>query len=259
MSDSVQVKLGAASAIVGALLGLVVNPLHGDLPTDPEAALARVAATGSWALLHLGIMASAVFVLGGLIGLGQVPDRPLARALAGLGVAVALPGAAVMLAGLAVDSFATKSLADLWAAAPAADKQIAFRTALAVEQVQNALFHTWAALFIGLPFVLMGASGLLPGGGFPRWRRGGRAGRRHRRAAHGRCRFSPTAGARRAVQPVRLRRDAVAPGRGRARLARPRPAPGRGPPSRARHLTRRSSWPSRRGRWRSRSRPFTSR
>jgi hypothetical protein len=45
----------------------------------------------------------------------------------------------------------------------------AFRTALAVEEVQNSLFHTWAALFIGLPFLLLGISGSLPGGGFPRW------------------------------------------------------------------------------------------
>jgi len=33
--------------------------------------------------------------------------------------------------------------------------------ALAVEEVQNALFHTWAALFIGLPFLLVGWAGLL--------------------------------------------------------------------------------------------------
>ena len=41
--------------------------------------------------------------------------------------------------------------------------------ALAVEEVQTALFHTWAALFTGVPFLLMGLSGLAAGGGFPRW------------------------------------------------------------------------------------------
>lgn len=169
MSERVQVKLGAGSAIVGALLALVVNPLHGDLPTDPEAALTRVAATASWSLLHLGIMVSVVFLLGGLLGLSQVADGPWARALARLSVVVALPGAAIMLAGLAIDGFATKGLADLWANAAASDKAAAFRMALAVEEVQNALFHTWAALFIGLPFLLLGLSGLVAGGGFPRW------------------------------------------------------------------------------------------
>jgi hypothetical protein len=162
-------RLAAASAVLGALLALVVNPLHGDLPADPEAALSRVAATAGWGVLHLGIMASVVFILGGLFGLSQVADGPLARALARLSLVVALPGAAVMLVGIAIDGFATKALADFWATASAADRATAFRMALAVEEVQNALFHTWAALFIGLPFLLLGLSGLLARGGFPRW------------------------------------------------------------------------------------------
>jgi hypothetical protein len=164
-----QVKLGAGSAILGALLGLVVNLMHGDLPAGPEAALTRIAATAGWGLLHLGIMASAVLILGGLVGLSQVADRPYSQALARLSVVVALPGAAVLLVGIAIDGFATKAVADLWAAAPAPERATAFRVALAVDDIQTALFHTWAALFIGLPFVLLGVSGLLAGGGFPRW------------------------------------------------------------------------------------------
>jgi hypothetical protein len=156
-----QARLGAASGIAGALLALIVNPLHGDLPTDPRDALARVAGTATWGLLHLGIIASVVLILGGLLGLTRVPDGPFARALARLSLLVALPGAALMIAGIAIDGFATKGLADLSAGAAVADRAVAFRTALAVEEVQNALFHTWAALFIGLPFLLFGWSGLL--------------------------------------------------------------------------------------------------
>jgi hypothetical protein len=153
MSDrDVQVRIGAASAMVGALVAAVVNLLHGDLPDDPDAALTRVAATAGWGLLHLGIMASAMLILVGLWGVSQVAEGPLARAVARLSLVVALPAAA-----------------DLWAAAPATDKPMLFRLAIAVEAVQNALFHTWAALFIGLPFLLMGISGVLAGGGFPRW------------------------------------------------------------------------------------------
>jgi hypothetical protein len=162
-------RVAAASAVLGALLALIVNPIHGDLPPDPEAALTRVASTASWGLLHVGIMASVVFILGGLSGLSQVADGPLARALARLSMVVAVPGATVMLVGIAIDGFATKGLADFWATAPAADRATAFGLALAVEEVQNALFHTWAALFIGIPFLLLGVSGMLAGGGFPRW------------------------------------------------------------------------------------------
>jgi hypothetical protein len=164
-----QVRLGAGSAVVGALLAAVVNLAHGDLPADPETALARVAASTNWSLLHLGIMASVLLILGGLVGLSEVAEGPLARALARLSVAAALPGAAVMLVGVGVDGFATKELADLWAGAAGPDKAAAFRMAVSVEAVQNALFHTWAACFIGLPFLLMGLSALAAEGGFPRW------------------------------------------------------------------------------------------
>jgi hypothetical protein len=162
-------RLSAACAIMGALLGLIVNVLHGDLPDDPEAALARVASSTEWGLLHLGIMASALLILIGLWGLTQLASDPLAGAFARLSLVVAVPGAAVMLVGIAIDGFATKGLADVWATAQPTDRATVFPVALAVEEVQNALFHTWAALFIGLPFVLLGVSGALTGGGFPRW------------------------------------------------------------------------------------------
>jgi len=218
-SERVQVKLGAALAMLGAVLALIVNPLHGDLPGDPEAAFARVAATASWGLLHLGIMASVVFLLGGLLGLSQVADGPLARALARLSVVVALPGAAVMLVGLAIDGFATKALADLWASAAGADKAAAFRMALAVEEVQTALFHTWAALFTGVPFLLMGLSGLAAGGRLSALAGRDRRDRRDRRAVHGRVWLPARAGPWPAVQPVRVHRDAVDAGRRRTRVA----------------------------------------
>ena len=162
-------RLGGGCAVLGALLGFVVNVLHGDLPADPEAALTRVAMTPSWSLLHLGIMVSVVLILCGLVGLSSVADGPGSRALARLSLVVALPGAAVMLVGIAIDGFATKAMADLWASAPPNERATAYGMALTVENIQNALFHTWSMLFIGLPFALLGVSGLLAGGGFPRW------------------------------------------------------------------------------------------
>jgi hypothetical protein len=114
-------------------------------------------------------MASIVFILVGLVGLSGVADAPLSRAFARLSLVVALPGAAVMLVGIAIDGFASKAVADLWASAPPTERATALRMALTVEDIQNALFHAWSALFIGLAFVLLGLSGLLDGGGFPRW------------------------------------------------------------------------------------------
>ncbi len=164
-----QIRLGALSAILGALLALVINLLYPIPPDDPEALLTLIASKANWGLLNVGLMVSTLFILGGLHSLSQVAQGPLARGLARLGMVVALPGAGCMLVGLAVEGYAMKALADLWASASGADKADAFRIALAVEQVQSALFHTWAAFFVGAPFLLLGLSGLVPGGGFPRW------------------------------------------------------------------------------------------
>jgi hypothetical protein len=164
-----QIRLGAASAVLGALLALVGNALHPDLPADPAAALAMIAASPTWELLHLSLMTCVVLLVGGLLGLSQVADEPPARALARLGLVVALPGAAVMLVGTAIDGFATKALADQWAGAAGADSAALLRVAAAVETVQTSLFYTWATLFVGAPFLILGVSGLMAGGGFPRW------------------------------------------------------------------------------------------
>lgn len=164
-----QIRLGAVLTIAGALLALVGNVLHPDLPADPAAVLTMVATSPTWGLLHVCIMASVVLLVGGLAGLSQIADAPLPRALARLSLVVALPGAAVMLVGMAIDGFAAKALADQWAGATGADSAALFPVAVAVESVQTALFHTWAALFVGAPFLLLGVSGLMPGGGFPRW------------------------------------------------------------------------------------------
>ena len=164
-----QVRLGALSAILGALLALLVNLLYPIRPDDPEALLTLIAENANWGLLNLGLMVSTLFILGGLHSLSQIAQGPSARGLSRLGVVVALPGAGSMLAGVAVEGYALKALADFWASASGADKADAFRAALAVERVQQALFYTWAAFFVGAPFLLLGLSGLMTGGGFPRW------------------------------------------------------------------------------------------
>jgi len=90
-----------------------------------------------------------------------------------------------MLVGIAIDAFATKGLADLWATASATDKATAFRMA----EVQNALFQTWAALFIGLLFLVLSVSGLLARGWLPALAWGERSDRRSRCTRHGRLRL----------------------------------------------------------------------
>ena len=108
-------------------------------------------------------MFSTLFILGGLHSLSQVAHGSLARGLSRMGMIIALPGAGSMLTGPAIDGYAMKMLADLWANALGADKADAFHAAMSMEQVQLALFYTWAAFFVGAPFLLLGLSGLAAG------------------------------------------------------------------------------------------------
>lgn len=160
------VRVGAAAAVAASVLGAAVNVAHGDLPRDPQDALTRVAGSSTWGLLHLGIIVTAVLVMVALLGLSQAVRGDVARLLA-LGAALlALPGTAVSIAVTAIDGFATKAMADAWAAG---HSSAAFGDAAAVQTVQNALFHAEAAFFFGLPVLLIGLAAQLPGAGLPRW------------------------------------------------------------------------------------------
>jgi hypothetical protein len=169
MSESqrhLAVRVGATAAVAGAVLGAVVNVVHGDLPQDPQDALTRVAGSPVWGLLHLGIVVTAVLVLVAILGLSQAANGDLARLLAVGAAVLALPGAAVAITVTAIDGFATKAMAQAWAEG---DRATAFGDAVAVETVQNALFHAEAAFFFGLPILLIGLAAQLPEAGLPRW------------------------------------------------------------------------------------------
>ena len=160
----IAVRVGAG-AMTGAVSGMVVNLAHGDLPEDPRAALTKVAQGSHWGLLHLCIITTVVLLLVALLGLSQAATGSTAMVLCRGAAALALPGAAVSICVTSIDGFATKAMADAWAAGdPATD----FGTAVAVETVQNALFQAEAAFFFGLPILLIGLAAQLPNAGLPR-------------------------------------------------------------------------------------------
>lgn len=161
----IAVRIGAGAAIAGAVLGIVVNLAHGDIPENPQEALTKVAENGQWGLLHLGIMTTALLVLVALLGLSRAATGDAARVLSAGAAAVALPGAAVSLTVTAIDGVATKAMADAWTAG---DPSTPFANAVAVETVQNALFYAEAAFFFGLPILLVGLAAQLPSAGLPR-------------------------------------------------------------------------------------------
>lgn len=165
MEQYIMIRVGAGAAVGAAVLGATVNMLHGDMPSDPHEALARIAGSQQWGLLHLGIIVTVLLILTALLGLSQAARGNVARPLALGAAALALPGTAVSLIVTTIDGSATKVMADAWAAS---ESTAAFGDALAVASVQDALFHAEAAFFFGLPILLIGLAAQFPDAGLPR-------------------------------------------------------------------------------------------
>jgi len=141
---------------VGALLAIAVNLLHPVLPSDPEVALNLITTHPAWEAIHLGIILAVVLFVGGLVALSSSITAGAGWALGRPGLAVALLGATLMMVSIAIDGFATKSLADLWASGPVSGRAPPTLVGNALERVQTGLFFAAVSLFFGLTYVLYG-------------------------------------------------------------------------------------------------------
>lgn len=151
-------RLGGGAAMVGGVLGLVVNIFH---PRPDEftarAEIALVADSDSWLLVHLiGAWAFAfLFVglvsLGSYIGRGGVTWGRIARASA-------VGGSTVAFVAITVDGMALKGVADAGGGAGAE----------AVAEVGLALFTALIGSAFGLTPLLFGLA-MLATGTFDRW------------------------------------------------------------------------------------------
>jgi len=170
MSEPTLFKIGSVAAIVGGILAVVVNILH---PTPPErgnteALLRLVAESSIWVPDHVGIVFVVLLTLGAAVAIARSITGERGASLARLGVAGALTSAAIAIVLFAIDGIALKDLAMAWLNAPAAEKEVAFRVAEAVEAIGEALFSLWIIVFFGITFLLYGLAVAL-GDGYPKW------------------------------------------------------------------------------------------
>lgn len=151
-------RLGAVSAVLGALLAGVGNILHPVTPRDDPAGAARVVAdSGQWTAVHLVIVLGTLLIPVALIAVRRsLAGDGLGEALARVGVYTATIGTAVGMVLLILDGVAAKQLADQWAAAPASDKQTALALFAAHETENFALAGLFNMAYAGVPFVLFG-------------------------------------------------------------------------------------------------------
>ena len=165
-------RTGAMSAIGGAIMLLVGTYLHplGADPNDALAAFSEYAADHWWITSHLLQLVGVVLMVVALLFLARELDcagkngwSPIAAggAIASLGVTAVLQ---------AVDGIALKAMADAWASAPTAQKEVAFQAALAVRQIEIGLASMGNLLF-GLTVVCYGMA-LLVDDTYPKWMAG---------------------------------------------------------------------------------------
>jgi hypothetical protein len=162
-------RAGATCAIAGAALLFVGTALHpmGVDPNEPVAAFTEYAADPWWVASHLTQLAGVAAMVVAVLVLTEQLEARRRPCVARIAAGGAIASLALAAALQAVDGIALKRMVDAWAAAPAAQKEVAFYAALAVRQVEIGLASMVSLLF-GLTVTGYGVA-LLVDHTYPKW------------------------------------------------------------------------------------------
>ncbi len=152
-------KVGAVSAIAGAILLLVgtsLHPMEAD-PNDPVAAFTEYAADSLWVASHLTQLLGIVLIVAALLTLTRLLTNDKGGGWSHLGSAFAIASLAIAAALQAVDGIALKVMVNNWVAAPESEKMAIFQATIGVRQIEVGLASMFSML-IGLTIVLYGVS-----------------------------------------------------------------------------------------------------
>ncbi|MGH7267208.1 MAG: hypothetical protein ACREMB_20505 [Candidatus Rokuibacteriota bacterium] len=163
-------RLGGASAMAGAVLGLVANLLHPRTRDilSTETQLRMAAESGFWILDHLAILLATLLITGGLVALARSVREPAAAAWARLGLAAALVSAALSSVLWALDGIVLREVALAWAAAAGGEKTALSAAAHVLRQTNLALLAVWTIVYFGITTMLYGAA-LARSAAYPGW------------------------------------------------------------------------------------------
>src|SRR3954467_6255328 len=154
-------RMGAASTILGMLLGIAAGVFHGGgpQPNDLQATLPEYAANTVWELVHLVQFVADISVLVGFFALYRsvaATREGVSAAFARLGIIVAVAAEGIYGVNQAVD-IANKFTAQQWVRAPLADQANALRIAEAVRHIEIGASSVWT-LASGIALLLFGLS-----------------------------------------------------------------------------------------------------
>jgi Domain of unknown function (DUF4386) len=163
-------RVGGGSAMLGAILGLVGNLIHPGTsgPAHPAETARVVAHSSMWIPLHVALLVSFIFMLGGLVAIHDSITRGRAAVVARFGLIAAIVGTAGGVVLLSLDGFAAKHLADSWLAAPSTLRASALASFRAEDSINFALLSPLNLVFAGFTFVLFGVAAA-QSGVYPRW------------------------------------------------------------------------------------------
>jgi hypothetical protein len=171
MVERTLLRIGAVALTAGLVTAVVFEVLHParEDPSDNPLVFAEYAGSVNWTTIHLGALAGALMLLGGLAMLSEsLRDGPtLQAAWSRLAAASAVVAAAAYGVLQVVDGVALKYAVDTWAAAPSDTKTAAFAAAESVRWIEYGLNSLTFSL-VGITLVLVGVA-LLTGDRFPRW------------------------------------------------------------------------------------------
>ena len=167
MPERTLLRIGAVSAIIGAVLGIVVNLLHprGAEIGNTKAHLQEIADSGIFLGDHIGILVAFLLIVGGLVALYRSITSGRGAAFARLGFAVALASTALIGVTIATDGIAIKAVADTWASS---QDPALFQAAYVLEQINLGIFSIVIFVFFGVTFILYGLAVALSDV-YPKW------------------------------------------------------------------------------------------
>jgi hypothetical protein len=171
MFERTMLRLGAVALTAGLITAVVFEFLHParENPNDNPRVFAEYAGYGNWTTIHLGALAGALMLLGGLAALSESlrDGAAVQAAWARLAAASAVVAAAAYGVLQVVDGVALKRAVDTWAAASPDSRTAAFTAAESVRWIEYGL-NSLTFCLVGLTLVLVGVA-LLAGDRFPRW------------------------------------------------------------------------------------------
>lgn len=167
LTDRDYFRWGGMAAVVGGVLGIVLNLLHPRTTENVGSVrghLEMIAGSDIWNFDHAGLALAIAIGMMGIIGIALSMANTAGELWARTWLIFSAVSSAVLLVVIAIDGAAMKAAADRWARS--GDDASAFAAAASVEGVATALFTVGVLTFFGISPLLLGmavrTSGVYP-------------------------------------------------------------------------------------------------